>query len=157
MGYYLLFAFCAMLWSFLVASAVDTAFGIPIWVSEVGSAVFVLLCWAIGFGWISRRFEWQADLYGARCVDDRPGGSGVGGTGANLFASALSRVAMLNGIPPLRRSWRHGSIAYRIDHLMALSLESGRAVAFQRTCRRIRGGLLLCLAVGIILFWVISL
>lgn len=30
--------------------------------------ILLALIWLVGFGWISRRFERQADLYGARCV-----------------------------------------------------------------------------------------
>ena len=73
--------------------------------------------WGVGFGWVSRRFEWQADLFGARCVtpaeadchrpcsvhpDSKTTHNEQGRvcvTAATVFASALNRVAILNGIP----------------------------------------------------------
>ncbi len=35
---------------------------------QVGSMLLIVLVWAFGFGAVSRRFEWQADLFGARSV-----------------------------------------------------------------------------------------
>jgi STE24 endopeptidase len=113
-----------------------------------------LALWGIGFGWVSRRFERQADLFGARCAapldssceypcsvhpDDatRLDQSGrVCATGAAIFASALERVALLNGIPREERSWRHSSIASRIRFLLSLAADPSRAVRFERIVRR---------------------
>src|SRR5262249_17869653 len=36
-------------------------------VQGVGVVATVVI-WGVGFGWVSRRFERQADLFGARCV-----------------------------------------------------------------------------------------
>ncbi len=111
--------------------------------------------WGIGFGMVSRRFERQADLFGARCVTPDPAncagpcsvhgsngsavndGDRVCGTGAALFASALSRVAALNGIPREERSWRHSSIASRMRFLASLAGDPLRATRFQRGLRRL--------------------
>lgn len=111
--------------------------------------------WGIGFGIVSRRFERQADLFGARCVTpdllDCHGPCSVHGdsgaapheqdrvcaTGAALFASALDRVAALNGIPREERSWRHSSIASRMRFLASLAGDPIRAMRFERSLRRL--------------------
>jgi len=118
--------------------------------------VATLFFWGVGFGWLSRRFERQADLFGARCVtpaaDDRcvvpcsvHGGEKRGdrsdarvcATGAAVFASALDTVAILNGIPHEERSWRHSSIGSRIRFLSSLAGDPGRAANFERGLSRI--------------------
>lgn len=128
----------------------------------------VIVIWATGFGFISQRFERQADLFGAQSVaptDDaecvtpcavHPGGKDRGdfptalcATGADIFASALDRVAMLNGIPPKEYSWRHSSIANRIDSLDALSADPARLASFERGIRRIKAVLLTVCVVGL--------
>ncbi len=95
--------------------------------------------WGIGFGWLSRRFERQADVYGAWCsgtdcadvvgarVDDPypdPAGDPSGQSSCGAFANgsatfimALENVARLNGMSRHTRNWRHGSIASRVDFL----------------------------------------
>ena len=118
------------------------------------SVVAAVLFWGLGFGWLSRRFEREADLFAARCVtpgaakcavpcsvhlDDaapREGQDRVCATGAAIFTSALDRVAVLNGIPHEEKSWRHSSIGYRIRFLTALAGDPSRAAAFGRTLRR---------------------
>lgn len=61
--------------------------------------------WGLLFGFISRRFERQADLYGA------------GWTSLEAFTGALEKLAVLNGVPRDIPSWRHFSIARRVDFL----------------------------------------
>jgi len=58
------------------------------------------------FGMASRRFERQADVFGAFVVNR---------TGA--FARALQKVAFLNGVDPATPSWRHYSIKKRCEFL----------------------------------------
>ncbi|MGB2985980.1 MAG: M48 family metallopeptidase [Phycisphaerae bacterium] len=127
--------------------------------------VATVLFWGIGFGWLSRRFERQADLFGAWCVTpteaqchlpcsvhlngptQRSGDGRVCATGAAIFASALDRVAVLNGIPHEERSWRHSSIGSRIRFLTSLAGDPGRAAGFERLMRRVK---ITMLAVAII-------
>ncbi|MFH0964620.1 MAG: M48 family metallopeptidase [Planctomycetota bacterium] len=61
--------------------------------------------WGLLFGYISRRFERQADLYGAAW------------TTVDSFVNALEKLASLNGIPRELPSWRHFSIAHRVAFL----------------------------------------
>jgi len=142
-------------------------------IEGVGVAATIAF-WAIGFGWVSRRFERQADLFGARCVTpsmpncDRPcsihGDAStaappdgrVCATAAAVFASALSRVAVLNGIPCEERSWRHSSIGSRIRFLTSLAGDPGRARRFERSVRRVKASLLVLAvlgAVGTVFYW----
>jgi STE24 endopeptidase len=99
---------------------------------QVVAAAEIVGLWATFFGPISRRFEWQADLFGTRSVTptaaecDRPcivhgtaevvnaeGAPPVCASAAFLFAEALHRIADLNGIPIDARSWLHSSIGNR--------------------------------------------
>lgn len=131
--------------------------------------------WGIGFGMVSRRFERQADLFGARCVSsdasacegpcsvhtesERPRSNDdrVCSTGAALFASALGRVASLNGIPREERSWRHSSIASRIRFLASLAGDPLAAERFQRGLRRLSFAIATLSILGAILcvaYWI---
>jgi len=93
--------------------------------------------WLVSFGWVSRRFERQADLFGARCLVD-----GLIETGqepnlsraaaADIYAATLERIALLNGISPESRSWRHSSIASRMAFVRRCSSESGVERRFSR-------------------------
>jgi STE24 endopeptidase len=114
----------------------------------VGVAVFL---WAFGF--VSRRFERQADVFAAR-VMEREGGSGEGGSGgrgrvgkhgATLFASALERVAVVNNIPVGAWSWCHGSIGTRMKFLEGMSGDAERTPRFDRGMRWLYWGLVAAL------------
>lgn len=128
------------------------------------AATFVF--WMIGFGWLSRRFERQADLFGARCVTPEAadchlpcsvhlagrstdaGSERVCATAAALFASALDRVASVSGIPHEERSWRHSSVGSRIRFLHSLAGDPARAIQFERVVRRAKAVLLAVAVVG---------
>src|SRR5207253_2445656 len=87
----------------------------------VGAYIFVV------FGFLSRRCERQADIYGCRAVpcaksnchqhkegtELPPKGRGLCPTGILTFISALEKVADLNGIsrdkPGWLQSWRHST------------------------------------------------
>jgi STE24 endopeptidase len=121
---------------------------------EMAGFAGVLVVWSLGFGWVSRRFERQADLYGVRCLSDRmprcrrpctrhsPSAAGpaegVCASAAAVFSSALDRVAVLNGIPHEERSWRHSSIASRMRFLTALAGDVAQVRAFDRLVRRVK-------------------
>jgi STE24 endopeptidase len=168
---------------------------VSIEVIQAAGIIGTLVVWGVGFGWVSRRFERQADLFGARCaaplngecefpcsvhrppqlpkeelaqqeaipartavqhdlnlqtLEENPEGKIEGrtpsstlsdqagrvcATGAAIFASALERVALLNGIPRDERSWRHSSIASRIRFLLSLAADPLRTARFERLVR----------------------
>ena len=94
-----------------------------LWWMDIGATAVVLAGTLVGFGWISRRFERQADAFAAvrMSVDaeDRPLGT-VSTDGVDAMRSALTAVAGINGVDPMRFTWRHGSIASRQAHLLGL-------------------------------------
>jgi STE24 endopeptidase len=141
-----------------------------------GLAIFALV-----FGYISRRFERQADVFAARTmqiqaapaaivsvgaasedtsstssavIDDAGPSlrtairSHVGQSGAQIFCSALERVANVNNIPIAARSWCHGSIARRMRFVRELSEHPLRTARFDRSMAR----LYLALALGLCVF-----
>jgi Zn-dependent protease with chaperone function len=126
-------------------------------VTMVGAYLFVV------FGFLSRRCERQADIYGCRAVscaqvDCRghdsnavraPGGRGLCPTGICTFISALEKVARLNGIsrerPGVLQSWLHSTIARRVDFLQRVLADPLVEQRFQRTVWRVKCALLLAL------------
>jgi STE24 endopeptidase len=120
------------------------------------------------FGVLSRRFERQADVFGCRAVScgrvdcpphpdlySRAGVEIVDGplcpVGIRIFANALMNVAVLNGMEPAARSWRHGSINRRIAFLEGLEGKPTAERKFQAGVSRLRVGLALALIVGLVL------
>lgn len=114
--------------------------------------------WAIGlsglslaaglwvFGFVSRRFEWQADAFAVQTLSrmDPAHAGAVMPAAIESMAGALTTVARLNHIPPDKFTWRHGSIRTRLANLLALGGRPVDALPIDRTVRRIK---LLC-AVG---------
>ena len=114
------------------------------------------------FGWISRRFERDADVWaiehigcpdgycqpGCPLYDLRQSEEGEQTQGppkdrlcppaVKCFAGALQRVALLNAIPQRARSWRHSSIGSRVDLLYHLSSVPGELGKFRRMIRLIK-------------------
>jgi STE24 endopeptidase len=118
---------------------------------------FLAVYFLVVFGFLSRRFERQADVFGCRSVscgrpecpphadfDGRPGPApGPAGlplcpVGIRIFVNALSSVAMLNGMRPSAWSWRHGSIVRRIAFLESLIDRPEAERRFQRGIRLMR-------------------
>jgi STE24 endopeptidase len=158
----------------LLADAIARGFGWmatvpwrPTWISpEAGqlaeeSAVLLLIglyFWLV-FGYLSRRFERQADVFGSKVVScertdcpphlDPEAEPGPGRRrrlplcrmGLRTFSEALTVVAQCNGIELGRPSWRHGSIAYRIRFLRDLEHNRAGERRFQREVLRLRIGL----------------
>jgi STE24 endopeptidase len=143
------------------------------------------------FGYVSRKFERQADVFAARTIQnvfDTSGGASraglaelepvpgspgvvravlastavldepgitlappprgyVGRQGAEIFCSALERVAVVNNIPIAARSWCHGSIAKRMRFLENLSGDPARTRRFDRFMYRFYVALIVILCV----------
>jgi STE24 endopeptidase len=139
-------------------------------VALVGAYVFV------AFGFLSRRCERQADLFGCRtvsCTDPlcaghtaetalAPHGHGLCPTGIRTFIRALDRVAAVNGIsrgkPGWLQSWLHSTIAHRVTFLEQVIADRSLAVRFQRRVALVKWGLIAGLAavlVGVVVsgFW----
>lgn len=135
----------------------------------------IVLC-ALSFGWVSRRFERQADVYGAMivgttshspgtdaehtdrkdaipvrrdgdCQDENPR-SCLTPRGASIFSSALVRIALLNGISADAHSWRHSSIRSRVDFLQKLAISKRSLQRFGRIVLWIKIGIVLAVIAG---------
>lgn len=120
------------------------------------------------FGYVSRRFEQQADVYAARMMErqrplptpppafspDMPmrltydaDTNHVGEYGARLFGSALYRVAVVNNIPISQWNFSHGSIVGRMEHLREMSMDPTRTITFDRRMFRVYATLIAALFV----------
>jgi Zn-dependent protease with chaperone function len=129
------------------------------------------------FGFLSRRCERQADIYGCRAVSCAqadcagheaetlllPGGQGICPTGILTFIAALEKVAYVNGIsrdrPGWLQSWQHSTIARRVDFLKRVLTDPTVEPGFQRRVMLVKWALFLSLgallaALGLIWGWV---
>jgi STE24 endopeptidase len=111
------------------------------WPYEVAAMLVLVPYWAVFFGTLSRRFERQSDLAGARfvacpgrhddmaCTMHSPSDPGepdlICPYQAWAFTSALARIAALNGVSVTARSWRHGSIASRMQLVSSMISRPG--------------------------------
>jgi len=144
---------------------------------DTAAFAMIVLLWGGGFGWISRRFERQADLYGARCLSPHvqhctdacavhqpttdlaslPPVDPICTKAAAIFAEALHRVAYLNGIPADEPSWRHSSIASRATFLRSLASDANLLSSFENTIRFTKFFLLAAFVLGlagaVVFYW----
>lgn len=130
----------------------------------IGGYMFVV------FGFLSRRCERQADVYGCRAVScgaaacaghpEEPavvaaGSSSLCPTGIRTFIAALDKVAVVNGIsrrkPGLLNAWLHGTIARRVEFLERVIVDGQAERRFQRRLGLLKWGLLTGLAAGLLL------
>jgi len=139
--FYLLFTATFIVFLVLLDAFLSFAMGFLGWSSKiteiVGIAVIVLcflLYWGLLFGYISRRLECQADLYGASL------------SSRASLVSALEKLALLAGLPRRYYSWRHFSVGERIDFLKKAQEDPTIAHQFQRRLR------LIILSVGVSFF-----
>jgi STE24 endopeptidase len=124
-------------------------------------ALVLAFKWGVLFGWISRCFERQADIYGVRTLAasglpcripcrlhspeafDNPGRKSEPGdplcqTAAHVFGETLNEVAVLNGIPTDARSWRHGSISSRSRTVIKFAQDPQATARFERGAYRVK-------------------
>jgi STE24 endopeptidase len=154
---------------------------------EIGSIIAFFLT----FGFVSRRFERQADVYAARTMQRQSDVqtqqtpelsyepvSYVGQYGAEVFNSALERVAIVNNmsIRPRRRhaenlwqrilepvdrllnlanNWLHGSVASRMDYLQHLSTDPHHTSRFDRKMRGVYLTLMIALVISATAVWML--
>lgn len=115
----------------------------PLWVSDSAGLVLLALIVVVGglvFGYISRNFEREADVYGAIASGDEadiPDGR-LSSIGSAIMSSALNRLACVNGMSVSKRSYRHGSLADRMGLLYELAVTPGAMLRFTRKLRVIK-------------------
>jgi Zn-dependent protease with chaperone function len=125
-----------------------------IW-GAAGLGIFALV-----FGYISRKFERQADVFAARTVQTilsptPRAPSTVGEQGAEIFNAALKRVAIVNHIPVSSASWSHGSIQKRMRFLSHLARHPDQTATFDRFMKLLYLALIMGLCLCI--FWTASI
>ncbi|MCE7973582.1 MAG: hypothetical protein DYG92_04540 [Leptolyngbya sp. PLA1] len=108
------------------------------------------------FGWISRRFEWQADAFAARHLSstlpsDSDGTAVITPEAIMAMSSALGAVADLNGLPRRRFDFRHGSVAERQRRLTDLEGRRHASLPIDRTVWRIKLATAAVLGAGVVL------
>lgn len=124
---------------------------------EPAAVILMLTVGLVAFGWTSRRFERQADTFAVQHLSGmtRRGGAANPVTieAAEAMSDALEVVARLNHIPKRRRSWRHGSIAWRQRHLHSLPGRPCGRLAIDRWIVAIKLGSVFALALCAYLNW----
>lgn len=134
--------------------------------TSAGSGLIVL-------GYISRRFELQADAFAVKDLSRYPtidpntvegaeilpqSSDTVTHESAGAMIDALENVSQLNGIPPERFTWRHGTIRKRQAHLAGIVGVSLDKLPIDRIVRRLKiatllaAGAVIILGIGAVLF-----
>ena len=111
-------ALAALFGGELVASA--AAPDDPLWNSAILLAAMAL--WVLGFGWMSRRFELEADIYSLRLMGD-----------ADALVGALELVSGPHG--QARTSWRHFSTERRVAFLTEAARDPAVGERLERRLR----------------------
>jgi STE24 endopeptidase len=177
MEFFVLFALASMCLVGGIVQSTNRLLDVEPWVLDALTFALLVAVWGVGFGWISRRFERQADLFGARCLGpdladcggecpvhhpadigfQKQSATAVCPFAARVFTQALRRIAQLNGIPFREPSWRHSSIHNRVEFLLSLSADARRAEAFDRLLAIVKTALILGTVIGfggtIYLYW----
>lgn len=102
-----------------------TEFVLPqedVWVL-LASVIFFSLSWVV-FGYLSRRFELEADLFGAKVTGE-----------LFPFVLALEKVGAFSGQGRWHGSWRHFSVATRVEFLHKISQAPELAEKFLKRLR----------------------
>lgn len=96
----------------------------------------VVIYWRVVFGFVSRKFEREADLFATIALGDH-----------RRFTEALEEVARKSGTLRTLPSWRHFSIAQRVEFLQQAFADVNVLDRFRRAVRRIKVVLVLVLVV----------
>lgn len=130
--FYLAYLIATQLLILMAVPSLDASTVFGGWSSEHGAAIlltvgYLLIALGLGFGFISRLCERQADIAGVELAGD-----------IGAMQSALHRVAMLAGIDPAAPSWLHGSIASRIAFLETARRDPGLLSLHQRIVMKVK-------------------
>lgn len=121
----------------LVLRGADALSWLPNEPAEAATFIVNVAPLALGlllFGWVSRRFERQADTFAVQHLsglnESKSSDAGaappsnaqrvVSVESVRAMRGALAIIAELNTLDPNRKSWRHGSIAWRQAYLQTL-------------------------------------
>ena len=138
----LLFLSVAMVFHFMGTPLMQAGIP-PIWIVLLQLAVL----WFVLLGWVSRRFEREADLYGAAHASilepdapevPIPNSDRTLPRGAALMIRALERLQRISG---KGASHRHGTIQDRMQYIAAHATDAGVRENFQRSQRSLLLGI----------------
>jgi len=157
--------FAATRWPDLKPWLNDSDWAVVPLMSSLGLYIFVV------FGFLSRRCERQADVFGCRTVSCSrgdctghgldpaipAGASGLCPTGIRTFIQALEKVAYLNGIsrskPGWLQSWLHSTIARRVEFLQDVLVDPTLERRFQRRVAQVKWALIVVLGTLAVLLY----
>ncbi len=125
---------------------------VPPWMRDPLILLAAVAMFFVMFGFLSRCFERQADVFAARTMQQELAPAAmdhVGADGAGVFASALRRVAIVNNIPLRARNFSHGSILQRMKYVQSLSPDPLNTARFDRFMSWIFRGLICALLISI--------
>ncbi|HRQ75417.1 MAG TPA: M48 family metallopeptidase [Phycisphaerales bacterium] len=132
--------------------------GVPMTIAQVAVAL-------AAFGWVSRRFERQADTFAAQHLSVHPpmddtnetephDGSHIREEAVRAMQGALETIAVMNAVDPRRSSWRHGSIVWRQAYLQSIVGQPTDSLPIDRTVKRLkRATAIVLVAVAIAWIW----
>lgn len=106
--------------------------------SAFAASLLVLAFVVLVFGFVSRRFEWQADAFAVRQLAMDEASPVCTPLAVESMASALRKVSEYGGIPEQRFSFRHGSIASRRKRVYALLGVPVDAMPIDRAVSRLK-------------------
>jgi STE24 endopeptidase len=116
-----------------------------VWVDR-GATLVAAAAALVGFGWVSRRFERQADVFAVQHLTRAAGSDDIVPDAVASMSGALERVAAHAGVSPTGFSWRHGSIRWRQRYLAGLIGQRVDRLAIDRLVGRLK----LCVALGVV-------
>ncbi|MCK6455754.1 MAG: M48 family metallopeptidase [Phycisphaerae bacterium] len=166
--FFVLFAIVSMLAVGGLLEILVRAVRLDVGMLQLIAMAATIVVWGFGFGWVSRRFERQADVFGVRAItpdmDSCTPSCPVHAAGpvdsvdlkrsplclgaAHLFGQTLGEIADLNGIPRDAPSWRHGSINSRCRLLHRLAENPAAVRGFDRRVWRVKVGLIVLCVIG---------
>jgi Zn-dependent protease with chaperone function len=122
---------------------------------QLGASAVSLVAAIAAFGYVSRRFEWQADAFAVKHLsahtaptDDAAAqwhpSKTVTRPSIAAMCGALETVAVANHLPRGRFTFRHGSIATRIDRLLSLEGVDLERLPIDAASTRLKWGISAC-------------
>lgn len=130
MGFYMMFAMAFMLFAGLAFSLLPAQLQTDSyrWLMSMLVVVLVVFYWRVVFGFLSRRFERQADVASCEMVGSpRP------------LMSALEKLARASGGSRTAGNWRHYSVAQRVAYLARFGFDREALKEYHSYVRLVKG------------------
>ncbi len=123
--FYLMFGIGFLCLALVLMQIMESYFsGNSLWI-QGNIFAFMMVYWIVIFGYLSRRLEHQADLFGSLITDNFSG-----------FANALRKIASLNAMSGSEKSVQHPSIEKRVRFLEAAQVSPDFIKGFIKSLRK---------------------